>query len=280
MSSLTERYGPWAAVAGASTGLGAAFADELARRGMNVVLMARRTALLEETAAGLRERHGVSVRAVTVDLAAPDLWDGVSAATDDLEIGMLVYNAMLDPTGRFLDVPLEQHLRAIAVNCSAPTILTHELGRRMANRGRGSIVWVSSTAALQGVKVFASYGAGKAYGLILAEGLWDELREQGVDVLAYVVGATATPHYLEMQAAGERAAPTEEQIQAVAQAGSEAVMAPRTPEQVASALFPFLDRGPRQYSHPDDEARANADATRSRREVVEEMGKMTSLVWG
>ncbi|MEZ4292833.1 MAG: SDR family NAD(P)-dependent oxidoreductase [Myxococcota bacterium] len=122
MIDLTERYGPWAVVAGASTGLGAAFAEELARRGMNVVLLARRATLLEETAAGLRERHGVSVRPVTVDLASPDLWSVVSAATDDLEIGMLVYNAMYDPTGRFLEVPLAEHLKAVAVNCAAPAI--------------------------------------------------------------------------------------------------------------------------------------------------------------
>jgi short-subunit dehydrogenase len=280
VDDLGERYGSWAVVAGASTGLGAAFANEIASRGVNVVLLARRPELLEETAAEIRERHGVSVRPVTVDLADPELWSTVSAAIDDLEVGMFVYNAMLDPTGRFLDVPLDRHLQALAVNCAAPTILTHELGRRMAERGRGSIVLVSSTAALQGIKVFASYGAGKAYGLILAEGLWDELRERGVDVLAYVVGATATPHYLEMQAAASGPGPTEEQIREVEQAGSQAVMAPRTPGQVAAALFPFLDQGPRQYSHPDDEARARQDATRSRREVVETMGKMTSLVWG
>ncbi|MEZ4356176.1 MAG: SDR family NAD(P)-dependent oxidoreductase [Myxococcota bacterium] len=280
MIDLTERYGPWAVVAGASTGLGAAFAEELARRGMNVVLLARRATLLEETAAGLRERHGVSVRPVTVDLASPDLWSVVSAATDDLEIGMLVYNAMYDPTGRFLEVPLAEHLKAVAVNCAAPTILAHELGRRMVDRGRGCVVLVSSMAALQGIKVFASYGAGKAYGLILGEGLWDELREQGVDALAYVVGATATPHYVEMQEAASGARPTEAQLAEVRQAGSEAVAAPRTPEQVAAALMPLLDRGPRGYSHPDDEARAEADARRPRREVVDAMGKMTSLVWG
>ncbi|MBW2424867.1 MAG: SDR family NAD(P)-dependent oxidoreductase [Deltaproteobacteria bacterium] len=280
MLNLKQRYGPWAVVAGASTGLGAAFADEVASRGVNVVLLARRTELLEETAARLRERHGVSVRPVTVDLADPDLWEVVWGATQDLEIGMLVYNAMYDPQGRFLDVPLRQHLQAIAVNCTAPTILSHELGRRMADRGRGSIVLVSSMAALQGIKIFASYGAGKAYGLILAEGLWDELREKGVDVLGYVVGATETPHYIEVQATRSGPPPTQEQIEEVRQAGSEAVAAPRSPEQVAAALFPFLEEGPRQYSHPDDEAQADADARRSRREVVEAMGKMTSLVWG
>lgn len=280
MSSLRERYGSWAVVAGASTGLGAAFAEQIVSRGVNVVLLARRTDLLAETAARLREKYGAAVRPVTVDLTDPDFWEVVSAATEDLEVGMLVYNAMYDPTGRFLDVPLAEHLKALAVNGTAPTILSHELGRRMVARGRGCIVLVSSMAALQGTKVFASYGAGKAYGLILAEGLWDELREHGVDALAYVVGATATPHFLEMQKAASGPRPTAEQLEAVRQAGSEAVAAPRSPEQVAAALMPFLDRGPRQYSHPDDEERANTDASRSRREVVEAMGKMTSLVWG
>ncbi|MEZ4292832.1 MAG: SDR family NAD(P)-dependent oxidoreductase [Myxococcota bacterium] len=90
----------------------------------------------------------------------------------------------------------------------------------MVDRGRGCVVLVSSMAALQGIKVFASYGAGKAYGLILGEGLWDELREQGVDALAYVVGATATPHYVEMQEAASGARPTEAQLAEVRRAGS------------------------------------------------------------
>ena len=277
-SDFDERYGPWALIAGASTGLGAAFANEVASRGVNVVLLARRTELLEETAKSIRESYGVSVRPVTVDLAAPDLWDRVAAATDDLELGMLIYNAMYDPLGRFIDVPLEEHLLAIAVNCTAPTILTHHLGRKMAARGRGNIVLVSSMAALQGLKIFASYGAGKAYELILAEGLWDELRDRGVDVLGYVVGATNTPHYQEVAARGS--APTPGEIKDLQEGLSDSVAAPRSPEEVAAALFPLLDQGPRQYSHPDDEAAANRDATRARREVVREMGEMSSFVWG
>ena len=92
MAAFVDRYGPWAVVAGASTGLGAAFADGCAARGLNVVVLARRAALLEETAVGIRDRHGVEVRAVTLDMADADLGAKLANATDGLEVGLLIYN--------------------------------------------------------------------------------------------------------------------------------------------------------------------------------------------
>jgi uncharacterized protein len=277
MGGFTERYGPWAVVAGASTGLGAAFADQAATRGDNVVLLARRRELLEETAAGIRDRHGVEVRAVTVDMADPDVGTIVTAATDDLDVGLFIYNAAAEPQGRFVDTPLEELLLNVTVNCATPTILTHHYARKMAARGRGGIVLVSSMAALQGIKIFTHYGAGKAYELILGEGLWDELRDVGVDALAYVVGSTATPNFLEN--AGKMTLPDPEQLQELLGAGAAEAAAPRLPEDVAAALFDQLGAGPRAYSHPDDRARAEADGLRTREDVVSTVGEMTSRFW-
>ncbi len=193
--SFFDRYGPWAFVVVRPPDW-AAFADEAACRGTNVILCARRSDVMEHTAAELRDRHGVEVRTVTADMGSPDLDDVVAAATDDVEVGLFIYNMVAEPQGRFLTTPTDELLTNITVNCMTPTVLTKRFATAMVSRGRGGIVLVSSMGALQGVEIFAAYGAAKAYELILGEGLWDELRDQGVDACAYVVGATATPNFL------------------------------------------------------------------------------------
>jgi short-subunit dehydrogenase len=259
---FAEQYGPWALVAGASEGLGAAFADECAQRGCNVALIARRAALLEETARSVRERHGVETREIVADLGRADIGDVVATAAGDLDVGLFIYNAAFAAQGLFVDVPLEDHLLSIAVNVTTPTVLAHALGRKMRDRGRGGIVLVSSGAAHGGMKIFTTYAAAKAYELILGEGLWDELRDAGVDALGYVVGATATPTF----------AKSTEQDAVKA-------MSARTPQQVAAQLFEVLGTGPRGYSHPGDEERAQAGAARPRAEVVAATGEVISSVW-
>lgn len=194
-SSFRSRYGPWALVAGASVGLGAEFAEQLAARGMNLVLLARRAEVLNPLADRLRSSFGVEVNAVAVDLAAGDLLTKVREAVGDREIGLLVYNAALSRIGPFLDQPLEDNLRMLDVNCRGPLILSHELGRGMAARGRGGIILMSSLAGSQGVPLIATYAATKAWNLVLAEGLWDELSARGIDVLASRAGATRTPAF-------------------------------------------------------------------------------------
>jgi short-subunit dehydrogenase len=108
-------------------------------------------------------------------------------------VGLVVYNAAESLVGRFLDQPLPDKLRTIDVNCRGPLVVAHELGTAMARRGRGGIILMSSMSGLQGSPIVASYAATKAYNLVLAEGLWDELREAGVDVLACCAGPTRTP---------------------------------------------------------------------------------------
>ena len=196
-----DRYGPFALVAGASEGIGGEFARQLAGRGLNLVLLARRAEKLDEIAAELLRAHGVEVRTASIDLAAPDLRERALAATDGLEIGLVVYNAALSVIGPFLDQDLADHLRSIDVNCRGPLILAHTYGQAMAARGRGGIILMTSLAGTQGTPLVATYGATKAFNLVLAEALWEELRHAGVDVLACRAGATRTPTFVATQPA-------------------------------------------------------------------------------
>jgi short-subunit dehydrogenase len=157
--------------------------------------VARRAEPLEALASELRAENRVDVRIVPCDLADPSAAETIAGACRGLEIGLLVYNAAASTVGRFLDIPIEDHLRTVDVNARGPVLLTHAFGREMAQRRRGGIVLMSSLTAFQGTPLVSSYGATKAFDLVLAEGLWDELRERGIDVLACCAGATLTPGY-------------------------------------------------------------------------------------
>ena len=195
MMAFRERYGPWAAIAGASVGLGDAFARQLASRGLNLLLIARGQAALDLLAADLRAAHGIEVRVLATDLARPDLMTALRDFTLGLEVGLLVYNAAYSTIGPFLDHPVEAHLRVIDVNCRGPVVLAHLFGKAMAERKRGGIVLMTSTAGSQGGPWIATYAASKAFNLLLAEALWDELAASGVHVVACRAGATRTPGY-------------------------------------------------------------------------------------
>ncbi len=186
----SQRYGPWAVIAGASDGTGAAFAEELAARGVNLVLVARRQALLDELAA----RLPVETRVVPLDLTRPTAIDQLAAATSDLEVGLLVYNAGADAVNLpLLERDLEELRGFVVRNCSCVLEASYHFGGRMVARGRGAIVLVTSGAAWAGGSGLAPYGATKAFDLVLAESLWAEWRSSGVDVLGLVLGATDTP---------------------------------------------------------------------------------------
>jgi short-subunit dehydrogenase len=195
LAAFRERYGPWALVAGGSEGLGLAFAESLTARGFNLVLIARRLEKLEAVAARLRAAHPVEVRALALDLGAPNLASAIAEPTHDLDIGLVVANAAEVRIERFLYTPLEAELRAVDVNCRATLVLAHQFGRRLRARGRGGIIVMSSLAGVYGGPYVATYAATKAFGCLLAESLAGELRPDGVDVVASVAGPTRTPGY-------------------------------------------------------------------------------------
>ena len=193
-TAFRAHYGPWAVVCGASDGTGAAYAHQLAELGLNLVLIARRLGVLEDLAASLERRHGISTRIAAVDLAERDASRSVIGAAAGLEVGLLVTNAGADTTGKsFLDAPLDVWRSLVQRNVLAVTELVHGFAAPMRERRRGGILLMSSGTALGGQPGTTVYCGTKGYDLNLAESLWGELAPFGVDVLAGVCPAMNTP---------------------------------------------------------------------------------------
>ncbi|WP_017573932.1 SDR family NAD(P)-dependent oxidoreductase [Nocardiopsis halotolerans] len=183
-----------ALVTGASRGLGRAYATELARRGADLVLVARSETALTELADELGGRHGIRAEVIAADLADRDAPRAVVGELDarGVTVDLLVNNAGLGAVGPFLERPLDRQLLSVEVNVLGLTALSHLLGGRMRERGSGVIVNVASTAAFQPMPYQASYAATKAFVLSLSEALAVELRGSGVRVVTAHPGAIAT----------------------------------------------------------------------------------------
>jgi short-subunit dehydrogenase len=241
--SFAERYGPWALVAGASEGVGAAFARGVARLGLNVVLLARRQQVLDDVAAEIQEAFGVEARTVTVDLAEDDAVAVIVEAARDLDVGLVMYCAGADPNYRpFLAQPVEDALAMVQRNCVVPLHLCHHFGGSMAARGAGGIVLVSSGAGFVGAPNMVAYGATKAFDMVMAEALWAELHDQGVDVLGLVLGLTDTPALRRLMAQrGQLASPDD----------PSPIPGAALAEDVAADAIANLANGPTWYAGED-----------------------------
>jgi short-subunit dehydrogenase len=261
--SFRDRYGPWALVAGASDGIGEAFARGIAERGVNVLLLARREALLARLAEEIRAAHGVEARPLVADLTASDLDARVEAATRGLEVGLLVYNAgAVHGVGSFHEQSLEHSQKLVALNCTGPLLLAHRLGRPMRARKRGGIVLVTSMVALSGSAHVAAYAATKAFDWILAQSLWHELQPHGVDALAAVVGMTKTPSLL----ASHPHFPSG--------------VAAMEPGEVAPGALDFLGRGPVWFAGKANRAAAKGLAALPRAQLIDTMSRLTASLYG
>lgn len=192
MQTLIKRYGNWALVTGASSGLGEQFARQLAEQGMNVALLARRSERLESLGQALKQEYGVQYRSVVVDLNRADFLDAVIEQIGDLDIGMLVNNAGFANHNDFLDSDIEAEERLVNVSCRAVTMLAHHYGRQMRERKRGAIIFTSSVVGFTRFSIWGAYAASKSYDLLLAETLASELKPHHVDVMALCPGSTQT----------------------------------------------------------------------------------------
>ncbi len=263
-ATFVDRYGPWALVLGGSEGIGASFAEQIAAMGIDLVLMARREGPLDETAARVREATGREVRTATVDLTADDMADRIAAATDGLDVGLVVYNAgATHGIPPFLSGTADDRLSLVRLNCIGPVRVAHHFGTRLVERGRGGMIFLTSMSSVAGAARVVTYSATKAFDLVLAEGLWAELRPHGVDVLALVAGATRTPA---MESSG-------------AMIGTDEFPG-MDPDDVAREGLEHLGEGPTWVA--GEANRATFDALRSlpRRDVVTAMSDATRSLYG
>lgn len=192
--SFRERFGGAALITGASAGIGAAFARHLAAANMDLILVARRRDRLDALGKTLSAEHGVRVEAIDADLGAV----GATAALKEraratgLDVGLLVLSAGFGSYGPFEETDPEAESRMVDLNCRAVVEELHAFLPDMVSRGRGGVILLASTAAYQPCPYWATYGATKAFNLMLGEALWAELKPKGIDVLALSPGYTKT----------------------------------------------------------------------------------------
>jgi short-subunit dehydrogenase len=192
MLDLSARYGEFALVTGASSGIGAEFAAQLADRGFSLVLVARRQDRLDAIARDLRTRTGVRVVTQPLDLAGPGAVEELVTRTRGLDVGLVVAAAGTMVAGAFIDNDYTAETAVVTLNTTTVMQLAHRYGHAMAGRRRGALVLVSSTVGHTAVPYSANYAATKAYVSALGRALHYELKPAGVDVLTLVPGPTRT----------------------------------------------------------------------------------------
>ena len=194
--NFREKHGPVGLVAGASEGLGEAFARALAAGGLDLTLVARRKEPLKRVSEEITNVFGVKVRTIVCDLTADHATEEIRLALPGTRINCLVYKAASSQIGHFERHPLPEHLQVVSINIVTPVRMLHEFGSAMLTDERGAILIMSSLAGFQGSGFLATYAASEAFSKVMAESLWYEWKDKGVDVFACCACATATPGYL------------------------------------------------------------------------------------
>jgi short-subunit dehydrogenase len=256
---FTAKYGPWALIVGASHGTGAESARQLAARGLNCVLVARNAAALQTLRDELQQDYGIQVQVVAADLSTDAGIGQVIDAAAALDLGLMVYNAGAPAyPSTFLQAPLQVWEDLLNLGARALMRITHAVGQKLRQRGRGGIVLMGSHAALGGNKKFAMYTATKGFMLNFGESLWMELKDQGVDVLNFLIMVVDTPTLRkEMRHAG------------IEGCDAEVIPGVYPAATIVALALRELPHGP-TFIHPQDEeeqagaGRARGDALRER----------------
>lgn len=189
---LLTKYGEWAIVTGASSGIGLELATQLADAGLNLILHARNIEKLQEVAQQLSANRTIDIKIVASDVSENEGVDKIIKSAQGLNIGLLVVSAGYGTSGLFIDGSIHSEINMLKVNCEALLSLTHYFSQQFAQQKRGGIILMSSMVAFQGTPYSANYAATKAYVQTLAEALAVELKPYGVDVLAAAPGPVAT----------------------------------------------------------------------------------------
>jgi short-subunit dehydrogenase len=246
MSDFTHRFGPWALVTGASSGIGEHFARALAARGIDLVLTARRVALLESLAARLREEHGVQVEVVGVDLSRQDFLAPLLDACAEKDVGLVVSNAGFGLKGEHHTLDAARLTEMLNVNCHAPMLLAHAFAPRLLARGHGGLLFTGSIEAFRGFPWSSGYAGTKAFVTIFGEGIWGELASRGVDVLVLAPGSTDTnapvAQGIDRSALVGLMQPAEVAERALARLGRQPVYVPGWINRLLVRLFTVLPR--------------------------------------
>jgi len=242
MKNFKEKYGPWAVITGASSGIGAEFAHQLAARGLNVVLVARRAERLNKLARQLQVLHEIQTRTVVVDLTQPDFLAAIEPVLDELDIGLLVANAGFGLMGDFILNDYRRELAMVDLNVRAPMILAHRFGNYLVAKGRGGMIFTSSMMSAFPSPLMTNYAATKAYTHFFGKALHYELKEKGVDVLALDPSLTRTEFH---QIAGTPSSPIAMDVEpvvkeALAGLGRKAVVLPGVFSKILFALAHLL----------------------------------------
>lgn len=195
-----KKYGEWAFVAGGSVGMGGAYCDRLAQEGMNVVVTGRHLEKVEDKCKQIEEDFGVKAKAVAIDFGDLDVLEQVKKATEGLEIGFLVYNAGLASMALFTERDIDFEMYRLNVNVRSPLALSLWFSKGMKERNKGGIILMGSCSGVVGTPFVQAYSATKAYNFTLAEALWGELAEYGIDVMAVLPGNTIGQNFGEVAA--------------------------------------------------------------------------------
>lgn len=248
-SEFSKKYGPWALVTGASSGIGAQFARSLAARGLNVILTARRTQKLEELASELSSKHSVKTHVLSADLAQPGAGTKLATEVAAFDIGLLINNAGIESMGLYIGVPVQEVERLIAVNVTSVATIARLVGRQIAERGTsGGIIFTSSIGARP--SPFAGlYASSKAFVSTLAISMKYEMADMGVDVLAIEPGLIRsemtgrTGEVMDIESMGFDMMETEDAVEAFIRAlGKKDVCTPGWKNRAAMAVLSCLPK--------------------------------------
>jgi len=198
-----QKFGPWAVVTGASSGIGKEFAHQLAANGLNLVLIARREQLLIQLGENLAQQYGIDYRVIVLDLTSANFLEVIIAQTQDLDVGLVISVAGTPLAGDFLGMELKKLRQGIDLKVVVHLSIAHYFGNRLAERGYGGLLLVSSIGGLQGVPHVASTSAAEAYVLSLGEALHIEFKKRGVNVTVLLPGPTDTPGITKLGASAD-----------------------------------------------------------------------------
>jgi uncharacterized protein len=186
------QFGPWALITGASSGIGREFARQTAASGINVVLVARREALLREAGAEFSKLYDVKHRIVVADLSQDEFMGRIVDATNGLDIGLVVSNAGTANPGEFLKLDRDELVKLLKLNSLAHMEIAHHFGPGLVKRRRGGIVLCGAMGAMQGVPYMANESGAKSYVESFGKALHVELTPFGVNVSVLIIGPTQT----------------------------------------------------------------------------------------